>query len=253
MNDFISNSKNAKYLLAIGLLLIVLLPWILTRTHLFSFLDVTDTGEIGDTIGGITTPFLSLIGSALVYLALVAQINANEQIQQQFKAEGESRNINQLYSYLIDSINNFHFKGFHRIDDEGNEIEKEELNCKGSDAFYKLFEKIYCDFHDYEQELEGPVMAEVTSILLAMEQIVRLMEKSKLDSKPIIMDLLSHLFYFKVLGFLKGTPDCDLEPSHCSSCGKHHGLPDRMRQSIIYLRSHLQDPSEQTEVAVTEN
>lgn len=50
------------------------------------------TGFIGDTIGGLTAPFLNLAGSILVFAALRAQIDANRQVQQQFeKQEIESR------------------------------------------------------------------------------------------------------------------------------------------------------------------
>lgn len=46
-----------------------------------------DTGPIGDTIGGTTAPFLSLVGSILVFAALRAQIHANEIVLKQFKRE----------------------------------------------------------------------------------------------------------------------------------------------------------------------
>lgn len=35
----------------------------------FLTVDFTSTGNIGDTIGGITSPFIALIGSILIYLS----------------------------------------------------------------------------------------------------------------------------------------------------------------------------------------
>lgn len=45
----------------------------------------SDTGAIGDTIGGITAPFLSLLGSILVFAALLAQVRANDIVIEQFE------------------------------------------------------------------------------------------------------------------------------------------------------------------------
>lgn len=63
------------FLLIVGCILIV--PAILTNPF-FSFIDFSNnSGEIGDTIGGITAPFLSIVGSGLLYLALRLQLDAN--------------------------------------------------------------------------------------------------------------------------------------------------------------------------------
>jgi len=40
--------------------------------------DLTKTGNIGDTIGGITAPVINLIGAILVYISFKVQSNANQ-------------------------------------------------------------------------------------------------------------------------------------------------------------------------------
>lgn len=81
----INLSKSEKqWFLAIGIS-VFLLPIFLTQFNWFISFD--DTGEIGDTIGGVTAPFLSFFGSILVYLALKSQITANKQIQDQFSTQ----------------------------------------------------------------------------------------------------------------------------------------------------------------------
>ena len=50
----------------------------------------TETGVIGDTIGGVTAPFLSLVGSILVYTTLRAQIQANAIVIKQIRKEGQT-------------------------------------------------------------------------------------------------------------------------------------------------------------------
>lgn len=57
--------------------LILLLPLLFTQTSTVIF-DLSWSGQIGDTIGGITAPFVGLVGSFLVYKAFLAQIEANK-------------------------------------------------------------------------------------------------------------------------------------------------------------------------------
>ena len=71
-------------------------------------------GEVGDVIGGTTAPFLSIIGSILVYLALKSQIEANSQIQNQFKTQQkdqqidfEHNNFKSRIYLIIEEIDNF--------------------------------------------------------------------------------------------------------------------------------------------------
>lgn len=80
--------KNRKFIaitLIIGIILIIISPFIFTRV--LGIIDFSDTGEIGDTIGGITAPISSIIGSILVYYALKAQIEANEIVQSQLQEQ----------------------------------------------------------------------------------------------------------------------------------------------------------------------
>ena len=59
----------------------LVLPVLFTR----SGLSFSETGDIGDTIGGITAPISSLVGSILVFLALKGQILANKFTQEQIR------------------------------------------------------------------------------------------------------------------------------------------------------------------------
>lgn len=56
--------------------------------------------NIGNNIGGILAPFLSLVGSILVYIAFKVQFKANQDIKEQFKKQ----NDDQHYFRLIDSL-----------------------------------------------------------------------------------------------------------------------------------------------------
>lgn len=75
----------ARIALTAGILMMLVLPWILTKdwgTVLF-----LKTGPIGDTIGGITAPVSGLLGAYLVFLALKAQVTANNIQMQSLKEQ----------------------------------------------------------------------------------------------------------------------------------------------------------------------
>lgn len=67
---------------------VLIVPFLFTRP--WGFLDLTQTGQIGDTLGGITAPFIGLASAALIYISFRAQIRAN---QIQMKAITEERKI----------------------------------------------------------------------------------------------------------------------------------------------------------------
>jgi hypothetical protein len=70
----------ALLLLSIGW--IICGPMLLTQPGEEKF-DFTTTGQIGDTIGGITAPVIGLVSAFLVYLSFSAQIEANKIIQEE--------------------------------------------------------------------------------------------------------------------------------------------------------------------------
>ena len=49
-------------------------------------------GEIGDALGGISSPFVQILGSVVLFLALKAQIDANGFLQQQIEKEHQLEN-----------------------------------------------------------------------------------------------------------------------------------------------------------------
>ncbi len=73
----------------VGVILVIFAPMLITSEGNWNTVDFTGTGQIGDTIGGITAPIVGLLGALLVYLALRAQIQANIAIQQQIDLQNE--------------------------------------------------------------------------------------------------------------------------------------------------------------------
>lgn len=90
--------------IAIGLLVLIpLLIFILTKFSLFPFSQ--DTGYVGDTIGGITAPFLNGIAICFLYVTFRQQSIASR--EQQYL--DNFRVIMQLFEQLYSDLNNYRF------------------------------------------------------------------------------------------------------------------------------------------------
>jgi len=93
--------KNNFVILILGIILIFISLYIFTRPAIFSAWDFSSTGQIGDTIGGITGPIINLIGAFLVYTSFQAQIRANK-IQSDALADEKSRlNTESIYQKQV--------------------------------------------------------------------------------------------------------------------------------------------------------
>ncbi len=76
----------------------------LTSSSWHPYLDFTSTGQIGDTIGGITAPFVGVSAAILTFLAFFMQFKANETHNRQFDQQSldkESETYEERILYLI--------------------------------------------------------------------------------------------------------------------------------------------------------
>ena len=76
--------------------IICLFPFLLTRN---GCLDFTDTGEIGDTIGGIMGPFVAIAAAILTFFAFWVQFKANEQQRKDIALERFESNLFELLHF----------------------------------------------------------------------------------------------------------------------------------------------------------
>lgn len=237
----------AKWLLLVGGLVILIMPFLLTSEYFHERFNFSDTGQIGDTIGGITAPFMNLIGASLVFYALLAQVKANELIQDQIdkdneekECENEGQNLNQIYSYLTDSINSFHFKTLpleqlKNIDDVQTETE-----FKGGEAFYHLFSQIRCHYHGTQEELHShQAVSELLSVLKIMDLLLDKLKDTKSKNREILITLVRHLFDYKIITRIRDEQDDELELEYCDVCECNHGLPEELKNLILEIRRKL--------------
>lgn len=107
--------KLDRYAFYIGILgIISMFVFTVLATQLHIWFDYTNTGQIGDTIGGLTAPIIGLFSALLIYLSFRAQIKANyivqEQINQQRKEDIEKKEFSyqmEVYRHLKEVIEKF--------------------------------------------------------------------------------------------------------------------------------------------------
>lgn len=68
----------------IGVIAALIFVFIFTINTKVTFLDYSNTGQIGDTIGGISSPFIGVAAAVLTFLAFYMQFKANEMHSKQF-------------------------------------------------------------------------------------------------------------------------------------------------------------------------
>ena len=74
-----SNKRFLIWLAVILLFVTVIICWLPYLLTQFSILDFTETGQIGDTIGGTMSPFVGILAAVLTFMAFWIQYQANEE------------------------------------------------------------------------------------------------------------------------------------------------------------------------------
>lgn len=158
--------KNKDFLIALGVILgiaviiISFLPYLLTQFTVDSWkVDFSDTGEIGDTIGGIMGPFIAIIAAMLTFLAFWIQYEANSKHVEQFDVQSKQNQIDRFESKFFEMVK------LHR--ENVSDIRRYYKKEIGSGIFYSLMKEFklvyqwteeylntYKDFNieDFEEE-----------------------------------------------------------------------------------------------------
>ena len=213
-------SKIALTVLIVGVICMVVAPLLFTALGY----TLTETGDLGDSIGGITAPISSLVGSILVFLALRGQIVANRITQRQIqdqKVEEEMKKevsyISELYKYFVNSIQTYetkYFKGHRAIMKVMNSlVESERKNA-----------------HD-ESQLYYGTAAELYGTLQLGKLFLEQVNKSRIDEhdKRYFKELVKHHYDSFIVPYLAKKTE---QPA-CEVCGEmHNGIPFRMLSVI---------------------
>lgn len=98
-------TRNTNKLLMLGGLSMLVAPALFTLPALTSRFDFSASGQIGDTIGGITAPIINFVGALLVYLAFKEQQSANKFQFNSLKKEKEERTQDLIFDTALAELN----------------------------------------------------------------------------------------------------------------------------------------------------
>ncbi len=79
--------ENILITILICVIITILSPLIMTLNLNVPLFDFTTTGQIGDTIGGITSPIINILNAILIYVAFTEQLKANNLLKYQIDIE----------------------------------------------------------------------------------------------------------------------------------------------------------------------
>lgn len=110
-------------------IVICCLPWVFTREWI---IDFSDTGEIGDTIGGIMGPFIAIAAAGLTFIAFWVQYKANIQQRHDIAIERFESNLFEMIHIQQEIINGLKI--------ETVEAQKNRILASGRDVFQFVYE-----------------------------------------------------------------------------------------------------------------
>ncbi len=238
------NKKVALTTLLLGCIFTIASPVIFSSSSNYCSFDFTKTGEIGDTIGGITSPIIGLLGAILLYFALTAQIEANkiiqDQITEQKKDEVEKKSV--LYTMekinlLRRDINEFSYNYIETLKKEDGTETKNRIFLKGSYAISQIISTLSngtkCDVNVFEAH---PRVNELSQLLDMLLSVFEAIENSSIDDeeKKFQKTMLVYLYKSKVQPtFITNQYNRATSNPYCENCGRQHmGIPEEIFEVI---------------------
>ncbi|KMQ61364.1 hypothetical protein ACM46_15140 [Chryseobacterium angstadtii] len=187
-----------------------------------------DFGTIGDAFGGISNPLSQIVGFVLLYLALKAQINANNILQQNILKENmkemRQRELEQLHElYVIFERNIREFTYINRFEVE---VQLQVLNGKRAIyCFVNDIEKRNIDLHNTEGLLQEDGVREIVSILKTAQLIFVKIGNMDVenDDKNFYINIMKHELVFSIFPYTDLDESAELKLPQCPYCHEYHG------------------------------
>jgi hypothetical protein len=144
--------------LIIFVVVVILVLAIIVFTLEWSSEAFNNSGQIGDTIGGITAPFIGILGAILIFYSFMAQVYANkimmkfnqksmsfnkqiEKFNKMIVEHNELNNIRNLISETIEDYRNFKFRS--KYDDIVSNTTSDINDISGRDAVRRFIKSIH--------------------------------------------------------------------------------------------------------------
>lgn len=167
MRSVTKSKEFANKLFIAAVILVFALPFLFTRN--LGLIDFSKTGDIGDTIGGITAPIIGFLSAYLIYLSFKAQTEANII---QMKLYGQEKT--KLETELIDSL--------------FNEMERTEVSVDIKSSV----KSIYDSFNTIYSQPFLPYRKRLTMIEIEKEFSSKKADLQKLKEQFYIMNTIAN-------------------------------------------------------------
>jgi len=143
-------------IIVLGFISILILPLLFTLPSYFGWMDFTKRGSVGDTINGISGPFIAIIASVLTFFAFYIQYQANIQQRNQFIKSLRAQNDERKAQEKVWRIERFENKFYELLKLHKSNVEEMRVarNISGRSCFVPMFYELrFCyqivkDFHD---------------------------------------------------------------------------------------------------------
>ncbi len=184
--------------LLIQVLLIIVIPVILlllilfTKPAILGIFDFSQTGQIGDTIGGISAPIIGLLAAFLIYKSFSVQINMNriqkDAIMKQMSLSNETRNLGILqdfYKQVRDDFSDLYF------------IVEDNKRVHGKTALVRF----HADLQN-KSRYQPAIVNDLSYIITVLQQMLEIIERSEMESenKNLIYVMIDN-FYSRKLSY----------------------------------------------------
>lgn len=173
------------YIALLGILLIIFSSlYIFTRPAIWAEFDFSNTGNIGDTIGGITAPIINLFGAFLLYISLKEQIKANEKIYDATLDQRKDRNFEIVLKTFLDLKSDF------------LNLEYEKLKSTAAlNAFINNFNENWSE-NEFWQHLGQPIYSECIFIISQYDFIIFQINSGNIrDNEKSILEAMIINYY----------------------------------------------------------
>jgi hypothetical protein len=245
--------KTVLYIMIIGIICIIVTPYLFTRFGWGIDLTSTNTNNIGGTIGGITAPFTGVLGSLLVYFALKEQVLANKLIQKQLDEQKQSDEESKVVTYLKQQLDIIirDIEGFSYLHTEKQAVKDGEIEVtrviSGSSAIDKYL--VLCTLnprkHGAPNILEDVYqLGQLKNLISFINEFTSstLTEDISEKDRAYLLSLIKYLYTTKIklhFDFYELNFKAD-NLSQCEICQEYHkGIPVELYDVVDSINKNL--------------
>jgi hypothetical protein len=145
--------KLSKFLIVVAVIILLFsffTPYLFTRN---GSIDFTNTGPVGDTIGGIMNPFIGIVSIIVMFLAFYMQFNANKIVQSQFERNQFENLFFEMLKTHKENSNNISIS--HKESLEGNGFGDQQAKIEWLETRKKGFELLVDKLNQKYDEIKS--------------------------------------------------------------------------------------------------